>query len=108
MPLVILHHLLNISVQLANKRGLKKWLPQLVLGVGLTTASRKNTLLGYRETNQDPLNVFTATKEDKVRVATTSRRAFVRYTVGHRRSYCLFCQRFRTSSFSTICPVFAL
>jgi hypothetical protein len=24
MPLVILHHLLNISVQLANKRGLKK------------------------------------------------------------------------------------
>jgi hypothetical protein len=24
MPLVILHHLLNVSVQLANKRGLKK------------------------------------------------------------------------------------
>jgi hypothetical protein len=27
MPLVILHHLLNVSVQLANKRGLKKILP---------------------------------------------------------------------------------
>jgi hypothetical protein len=28
MPLVILHHLLNVFVQLANKRGLKKlaWL----------------------------------------------------------------------------------
>jgi hypothetical protein len=25
MPLVILHHLLNVSVQLANKRGLKKY-----------------------------------------------------------------------------------
>jgi hypothetical protein len=24
MPLVIFHHLLNVSVQLANKRGLKK------------------------------------------------------------------------------------
>jgi hypothetical protein len=24
VPLVILHHLLNVSVQLANKRGLKK------------------------------------------------------------------------------------
>jgi hypothetical protein len=24
MPLVILHHLLNVSVQLANKRGFKK------------------------------------------------------------------------------------
>jgi hypothetical protein len=24
MPVVILHHLLNVSVQLANKRGLKK------------------------------------------------------------------------------------
>jgi hypothetical protein len=24
MPLVILHHLLNVTVQLANKRGLKK------------------------------------------------------------------------------------
>jgi hypothetical protein len=25
MPLVILHHFLNVSVQLANKRGLKKF-----------------------------------------------------------------------------------
>jgi hypothetical protein len=25
MPLVILHHLLNVFVQLANKRGLKKF-----------------------------------------------------------------------------------
>jgi hypothetical protein len=25
MPLVILHHLLKVSVQLANKRGLKKF-----------------------------------------------------------------------------------
>jgi hypothetical protein len=24
MPLVILHHLLNVSIQLANKRGFKK------------------------------------------------------------------------------------
>jgi hypothetical protein len=27
MPLVILHHLLNVSAQLANKRGLKKKVP---------------------------------------------------------------------------------
>jgi hypothetical protein len=25
MPLVILHHLLNVFLQIANKRGLKKW-----------------------------------------------------------------------------------
>jgi hypothetical protein len=32
MPLVILHHLLNVFVKLANKRGFtkkKKWFPQL-------------------------------------------------------------------------------
>jgi hypothetical protein len=31
MPLVILHHLLNVTVQLANKRGLKKILQQCYL-----------------------------------------------------------------------------
>jgi hypothetical protein len=30
MPLVILHHLLNVFVQLANKRGLKKIITELL------------------------------------------------------------------------------
>jgi hypothetical protein len=31
MPLVILHHLLNVFVQLANKRGLKSISPVMIL-----------------------------------------------------------------------------
>jgi hypothetical protein len=30
MPLVILHHLLNVTVQLANKRELKKYILDIV------------------------------------------------------------------------------
>jgi hypothetical protein len=43
MPLVILHHLLNVFVQLANKRGLKKiyitvyWPKPVVLKCGMSS-----------------------------------------------------------------------
>jgi hypothetical protein len=46
MPLVILHHLLNVSVQLANKRGLKKNKKKLILQAALDprvhSASNRN------------------------------------------------------------------
>jgi hypothetical protein len=38
MPLVILHHLLNVSVQLANKRGYRKNNNIIIIVVAIKTA----------------------------------------------------------------------
>jgi hypothetical protein len=74
MPLVILHHLLNVSaVQLANKRGLKKnfhgdaWVAivgasraivamqqEVEVGVLLAADSRATSSSGYRPSLWDP------------------------------------------------------